>query len=103
MAKIHPTSIVHPKARLSEDVDVGPFCTIGEKVELGAGTRLISHVVVDGPATLGKNNVIFPFASVGLIPQDLKFAGEETRLIIGDGNRIREAVTIHRGTAGGGG
>lgn len=100
---IDPTARVHPGAVLAADVRIGPFCVVGAQVRLGEGTRLISHVVIDGDTVIGRQNVFFPFASVGLDPQDLKYAGEPTRLEIGDGNRVREGVTIHRGTAGGGG
>jgi UDP-N-acetylglucosamine acyltransferase len=101
--EIHPTSIVDPGAYVPASCRVGPFCSIGPEVELGEHCELISHVALQGPATLGSHNRIFPFASVGLPPQDLKFKGENTRLEIGDHNLIREFVTVHRGTAGGGG
>ena len=81
---------------------VGPYSVIGEKVEIGQGTEVMSHVVIDGHTRLGKNNRIFPFASIGLPPQDLKYQGEPTRVEIGEGNTIREFVTIHRGTGEGG-
>lgn len=98
---IHPTAIIHPGAKISSEVKVGPFSIIGEHVEIGAGTELMSHVVIDGRTRLGKNNRIFPFASIGMPPQDLKYKGEPTRAEIGDGNSIREFVTIHLGTAEG--
>lgn len=100
---IHPTALVDPGARLGADVEVGPFCTIGANVQLGDGCRLLSHVVLDGDTTIGPGNRFFPFTSVGLEPQDLKFAGEPTRLEIGSGNTFRENCTVHRGTGGGGG
>ena len=103
MAQVHPTAVVHPGARLHETVEVGPYSVIGEKVTIGAGTRVASHVVIDGRTTIGERNRIFPFASVGGAPQDLKYAGEDTQLIIGDGNTIRESATLNIGTAGGGG
>ena len=82
---------------------VGPFCTVGADVVLGEDCELVSHVVLDGQTTLGRGNRVFAFACLGVAPQDLKYAGEATRLEIGDGNTFREAVTISRGTAGGGG
>jgi UDP-N-acetylglucosamine acyltransferase len=100
---VHPTAIIHPRARLSDELIVGPYSLIGENVELGAGTEVMSHVVIDGHTLLGKNNRVFPYASVGLAPQDLKYSGEPTRVEIGDDNAIREYVTIHRGTAEGDG
>ena len=103
MAQVHPTAVVHPGARLHETVEVGPHSVIGEKVTIGAGTRVGPHVVIDGRTTIGARNRIFPFAAVGGAPQDLKYAGEDTELIIGDGNTIRESTTLNIGTAGGGG
>jgi len=103
MAQVHPTAVVHPGARLHETVEVGPYSVIGEKVTIGAGTRVAPHVVIEGRTTIGERNRIFQFASVGGAPQDLKYAGEDTQLIIGDGNTIRESVTMNIGTVGGGG
>ena len=103
MAQVHPTAVVHPGARLHETVEVGPYAVIGEKVTIGEGTRVGPHVVIDGRTTIGARNRIFPFASVGGAPQDLKYAGEDTQLIIGDGNTLRESTTLNIGTAGGGG
>jgi UDP-N-acetylglucosamine acyltransferase len=100
---IHPTAIVHPNAQLDSDVVVGPFCTVGANVKIGRGTKLISHVVLDGHTSLGEFNEIFPFASVGAVPQDLKYKGEPTLLIIGDRNKIRECATLQPGTVQGGG
>lgn len=100
---IHETAVVADGAQIGEDCHIGPFCTIGEKVSLGKSVRLDSHVVVDGETTIGDETHIFPFASIGLGPQDLKYAGEPTSTEIGKKNHIREFVTIHRGTAGGGG
>ncbi|NBW83006.1 acyl-ACP--UDP-N-acetylglucosamine O-acyltransferase [bacterium] len=100
---IHPTAIVHPGAELDSDVVVGPFCTIGANVKVGRGTKLVSHVVLDGHTTIGAGNEIFPFASVGTVPQDLKYKGEPTLLIIGDRNKIRECATLQPGTVQGGG
>ena len=99
---IHPTSVVSDKAELGEGVCVGPFCVLDEHVRVGEGTQLISHVVLSGHTTLGKNNRIFPFASIGHEPQDLKYHGEPSEVVIGDGNTIRENVTINPGTEGGG-
>ena len=95
---IHPSAIVHPEASLAEDVSVGPFAIIGAQVEIGAGTTIDSNVVIDGRTRIGRNNQIFPFASIGAAPQDKKYAGEDTAVEIGDGNTIREYVTINRGT-----
>ncbi|MBK9162926.1 MAG: acyl-ACP--UDP-N-acetylglucosamine O-acyltransferase [Acidobacteria bacterium] len=103
MTFIHQTAIVAPEAELGADCYIGPFCTVGEEVRLGEGVRLDSHVVVGGRTSIGRGTHIFPFASVGLAPQDLKYGGEETETSIGEENQIREFVTIHRGTAGGGG
>ncbi len=100
---IHETAIVSPQAAIGESCYIGPFCTVGEKVHLGDGVRLESHVVVDGDTSIGSSTHVFPFASIGLAPQDLKYGGEPTRTEIGERNQIREFVTIHRGTAGGGG
>lgn len=99
MATIHPTSIIDPKATIAETVEIGPFCTVGPNVKIGAGTKLISHVVLGGYTTIGENNTIYPFASIGLEPQDLKYKGERSELIIGSGNIIREYTTMHPGTA----
>lgn len=103
MTFIHQTAIVAPEARLGADCYIGPFCTVGAEVSLGEGVRLDSHVAVDGRTSIGRGTHIFPFVSIGLAPQDLKYGGEETATEIGEGNQIREFVTIHRGTAGGGG
>ncbi len=102
MADIHPTAIVEEGARLGDDIRIGPYCVVGAAVELGRGVVLESHVVVGGRTRIGDNSHIFPFASIGLKPQDLKFKGEESELIIGKGNQIREHVTMNPGTAGGG-
>jgi len=98
---IHPTAIIHPKARIGEGCEIGPYCVIGEHVELGAGCRLHSHVVIDGHTRLGRENMIFPFASIGLKTQDLKWKGGVTRTEIGDHNTIRECVTSHSATGDG--
>lgn len=99
---IHQTAIVDENAQLERGVEVGPYCVIGKKVKIKENTKLKSHIVVDGDTIIGKNNQIFPFATIGLEPQDLKFKGENTQLIIGDNNKIREHATIHLGTAQGG-
>jgi UDP-N-acetylglucosamine acyltransferase len=103
VAVIHPLAIVDAAATLASDVEVGPFCTIGANVALGAGCKLISHVVIDGHTSIGARNTFFPFASIGLASQDKKYANEPTRVLIGDDNVFRESCTIHRGTAQGGG
>ncbi|MDR5859022.1 acyl-ACP--UDP-N-acetylglucosamine O-acyltransferase [Halomonas eurihalina] len=95
---IHPTAIVDPGACLADDVEVGPFTVIGPDVEIGAGSRIGPHVVIKGPARLGERTRIFQFASVGEDCQDKKYAGEPTRLVMGDDNVVREGVTLHRGT-----
>jgi len=99
---IHPTAIVSPEAELGSDVSIGPYCRIGCRVKIGNGCRFESHVVVEGPTTIGDDNQFYPFGTIGLPPQDLKFKGEETFLAIGDHNVFREYVNINRGTKGGG-
>ncbi|KAA0581249.1 acyl-ACP--UDP-N-acetylglucosamine O-acyltransferase [Azospirillum sp. B21] len=99
---IHPSAIVDPAARLGEGVDIGPFCVVGPDVTLGDGVRLVSHVAVDGRTSIGAETVIYPFASIGHRPQDLKFHGEPSELVIGARNQIREHVTMNPGTEGGG-
>jgi UDP-N-acetylglucosamine acyltransferase len=101
--QIDPTAIVHPGAEIGEGTVVGPHASIGAQVRIGRHCRIGASAVVDGPTTIGDGTEIYPFASVGLIPQDLKFRGEHTRLVIGANNIFREFVTIHRGTQGGGG
>ncbi len=104
---IHPTAIVAEGAQIPTTCTIGPYCTIGRNVTLGENCELVSHVILGGDdvgrVTIGRNNRIFSFACLGIAPQDLKYAGEPTALIIGDNNSIREYVTISRGTAGGGG
>src|SRR5579864_1417356 len=102
MSDIHPTAIVAPRARVADDVVIGPYCIVGEHVTLGPGVVLRAHVVVDGRTTIGAGTRIFPFASIGFEPQDLKYRGEESSLEIGRNNTIREYVTMNPGTAGGG-
>ncbi|SDE10311.1 acyl-ACP--UDP-N-acetylglucosamine O-acyltransferase [Limimaricola pyoseonensis] len=103
MAAIHPSAVIEEGARIGEGCRVGPFCHVGPEVVLGDGVELKSHVVVTGDTEIGAETVVFPFAVIGEIPQDLKFGGERTRLRIGARNRIREHVTINTGTQGGGG
>ena len=98
---IHPTAVIHAKAQIGADCEIGPYCVVGEHVELGPGCRLHSHVVIDGYTRLGRENTIFPFASIGLKTQDLKWKGGITRTEIGDHNTIRECVTIHSATGDG--
>jgi UDP-N-acetylglucosamine acyltransferase len=100
---VDPTAVVHPGARIGTGTRVGPHVVIGENVTIGRNCRIGASTVIDGFTDIGDENEIFPMASIGLIPQDLKFGGEPTRLVIGNRNVIREFVTIHRGTAGGGG
>lgn len=102
MSSIHTTAVIHPEAELAEDVCVGPYSVIGPGVRIDRGTEVAPHVVIEGPTVIGKNCRFFPFASIGQIPQDLKFHGERSELIIGDDNVFREFVTFHRGTQGGG-
>lgn len=102
-AFIHETAIVADGAAIGDGSHIGPFSTVGAGVRLGSGVRLDSHVVVDGRTEIGDETHVFPFVSIGLAPQDLKYGGEETAVEIGKHNQIREFVTIHRGTAGGGG
>jgi UDP-N-acetylglucosamine acyltransferase len=98
---IHPTAVIHPKAQIGTNCQIGPYCVIGEHVTLGDECHLHSHVVIDGHTVLGKRNEIFPFASIGLKTQDLKWKGGITRTVIGDGNTFREYVTIHSATSDG--
>src|SRR5437868_1803435 len=102
-AVVHPTAVIESGARIPASCKIGPYCVIGNNVELGEHCELISHVALQGPTKLGSHNRIFPFASVGLEAQDLKYKGEPTRLEMGDHNVVREFVTIHRGTKKGGG
>jgi UDP-N-acetylglucosamine acyltransferase len=101
MARIHPTAVVDPGARLDDDVTIGPFAVIGGGVEIGAGTTVGPHAVIEGETRIGRDNHIFQFVSLGAAPQDKKYAGEPTRVEIGDRNVLREFVTAHRGTAQG--
>lgn len=103
MANIHPTAIVDARAQIDPTVSIGPYTVIGPDVCIGAGTTVASHVVIEGHTTIGRDNQIFQFASLGAIPQDKKYAGEPTKLIIGDNNTIREFCTFNRGTVQDGG
>jgi len=101
--KAHPTAIVAPGAKVHPSCKIGPYCVIGPEVELGERCHLVSHVAIEGPTKIGADNAFFPFCSIGMAPQDLTYAGEPTRLEIGEHNTIREFVTINRGTVKGGG
>ena len=103
MSRVHPTALVASGAELADDVEIGPYCVVGAKVRLGPGTVLESHVVVGGRTSVGRNNRFFPFCSIGGVPQDKKYGGEDTELVIGDGNTVRESCTFSLGTAQGGG
>jgi UDP-N-acetylglucosamine acyltransferase len=102
MPKIHPTAVIEHGAQIADDVEVGPFCYVGAKATIGEGCRLVSHVVVIGRTTLGKHNTVWPQAVLGADPQDLKFHGEDSQLVVGDHNQIRESVTMQLGTENGG-
>ena len=99
---IHPTAIVNTKSKISENVDIGAYCVIGPDVEIGSYSKLHSHISIKGNTKIGKNNEIFPFASIGTPPQDLKYKGEKNSIIIGDNNKLREYVNINPGTSHGG-
>ncbi len=103
MADIHSTAIVSSEAELDGDVEVGPYAVVGPNVRIAGGSRVGPHAVIEGRTTFGHNNTIFHHVSIGAAPQDLKYRGEPTELVIGDGNTFREFVTVHRGTVGGGG
>jgi UDP-N-acetylglucosamine acyltransferase len=100
---IHSTAVVSPEAEIGDDVTVGPYCRIGPRVKIGKRCRFESHIVVEGPTQIGDDNHFYPFGTIGLQPQDLKFKGEETFLTVGNHNVFREYVNVHRGTKGGGG
>src|SRR5689334_13275015 len=100
---IHPTTIIDPGAKVPASCHVGPYCVIGPDVELGENCRLLSHVVIEGQTKIGSNNSFFPYAAIGMAPQDVTYRGEATRLEIGDHNEIRVYVTLNRGTVKGGG
>ncbi len=99
---IHPTAIVDPSARVAESAEIGPYCILGSDVEIGARTRLMANIYLEGSTWIGEDNIFFPYTTVGVASQDLKYKGERAETRIGNRNRIREFVTIHRGTAGGG-
>ena len=99
---IHPTAIISSKSHISQNVRIGPYCIIDENVYLGEDCQLISHVHITGRTKIGKKNIFYPFSSIGTIPQDLKYSGEHSELIIGDNNVFRESVTVNPGTDGGG-
>jgi UDP-N-acetylglucosamine acyltransferase len=99
---VHPTAIVDPLARIHETADIGPYCIIGPEVEIGARTRLMANIYCEGPTWIGEDNVFYPNATVGVASQDLKYRGERAETRIGSFNKVREFVTIHRGTEGGG-
>jgi UDP-N-acetylglucosamine acyltransferase len=102
MSRVHPTAIVDARAEIDGDVQIGPYCVIGAGVRIGKGCRVHSHAVISGRTTLGEGNVVFPFASIGAMPQDLKYKGEPSELLIGNHNTIREYVSLNPGTTGGG-
>ena len=102
MSRVHPTAIVDARAEIDGDVEIGPYCVIGAGVRIGKGSRVHSHAVITGRTTLGEGNVVFPFASIGTIPQDLKYKGEPSELLIGNRNTIREYVSLNPGTTAGG-
>lgn len=102
MSRVHPTAIVDARAEIDGDVEIGPYCVIGAGVRIGKGCRVHSHAVISGRTTLGEANVVFPFASIGDTPQDLKYKGEPSELLIGNRNTIREYVSLNPGTTGGG-
>jgi UDP-N-acetylglucosamine acyltransferase len=99
---VHPSAIVDPQASIDASASIGPFCVIGPEVKIGAHTNLMAHVYIEGPTEIGEDNVFFPYATVGVASQDLKYHGERAYTRIGNRNRIREFVSIHRGTEGGG-
>src|SRR5215470_3458924 len=99
---IHATAIVDPKAHIADSAEIGPYCIVGPDVSIGERTRLIAHVFLDGRLTIGDDNIFFPYSTIGVASQDLKYRGEPSEARIGHRNQIREFVTIHRGTEGGG-
>ncbi|MBV9504182.1 MAG: acyl-ACP--UDP-N-acetylglucosamine O-acyltransferase [Acidobacteriia bacterium] len=99
---IHPTAIIDPRARVAESADIGPYCIVNSEVEIGPRTRLMANIYLEGPTWIGEDNVFFPFSTVGVASQDKKYRGERAETYIGDRNGVREFVTIHRGTEGGG-
>ena len=99
---VHPTAIVDPSACIADSAEIGPYSIIGAEVEIGARTRLMAHLYIEGPTTIGADNIFYPYSTVGVAGQDLKYHGERAETRIGNRNKIREFVTIHRGTEGGG-
>jgi UDP-N-acetylglucosamine acyltransferase len=99
---IHPSAIVDPKSEIAESAEIGPYCVVGAEVAIGPRTRLMANNYLEGPTWIGEDNIFFPYSTVGVASQDLKYKGERAETRIGDRNRIREFVTIHRGTQGGG-
>lgn len=99
---VHSTAVADPSARIHDTAEIGPFCVLGADVEIGARTRLMGHVFVEGPIRIGEDNIFYPYSTIGVAPQDLKYHGERSQTVIGDRNKVREFVTIHRGTEGGG-
>jgi UDP-N-acetylglucosamine acyltransferase len=99
---IHPTAIIDPSAEISTDSEIGPYCIVGSDVSIGARTRLLAHVYLEGKLSIGEDNIFYPYSSIGVAPQDKKYKGEASETRIGSHNNIREFVTIHRGTEGGG-
>jgi UDP-N-acetylglucosamine acyltransferase len=97
-SKIHPTAVIYPGAEVADNVEIGPYSVIGPNVKIAEGNKLGAHCVIEGHTTIGKNNTFYQFASVGADPQDLSYKGEPTRVVIGEGNRFREFVTVHKGT-----
>src|SRR6266852_4967923 len=101
-AKLHPSAIIDPDTEIGADVEIGPYCIVGAGVSIGARTRLMAQVFLEGKLSIGEDNTFYPYCSCGVAPQDLKYKGEPSETRIGDHNTIREFVTIHRGTEGGG-
>jgi UDP-N-acetylglucosamine acyltransferase len=99
---VHPTSVIDPRASIHESAEIGPYCIVGPEVEIGARTRLMAHLYLEGPTWIGEDNVFFPYSTVGVASQDKKYRGERAETRIGHRNTIREFVTLHRGTEGGG-
>lgn len=99
---IHPSAIIDSQARIAESAEIGPYCVIGAEVEIGARTRLMANLYLEGPTQIGEDNIFYPYSTVGVASQDLKYQGERAETRIGNRNKIREFVTIHRGTQGGG-
>jgi UDP-N-acetylglucosamine acyltransferase len=99
---VHPSAMVDPGARIAGTAEIGPYCIVGHEVRIGAGTRLMAHVYMEGPLEIGEDNIFYPYSTVGVASQDLKYRGERAETRVGSRNKIREFVTIHRGTEGGG-